>query len=346
MKVLKSIYPFYIIGALYLIVNVILRTILLFHPLTQVNYKVTELIRIMAAGTLSDLFVYIIAGFLLIVYLLFLSDSKFSKPWGYVLFGIMLSLLLYVSFFNTILNEYGGVIPEIGISLIALKTVLFGLMLFLPKYRKSIRLMLYSVTVFLFVLVIVQNAVSEFFFWNEFGVRYNFIAVDYLIYTNTVIGNIMESYPVVPLFTGIGLITLLSTYFIVRKSREFLSNLPSFSEKMKVAVVYAAMFVLAIFAVPFLSKYENSQNIFNNELQANGLYKFYTAFNNSELDYLKFYKTIPEKEAFTLLKNDIHNVSDASTIHAVMEDQPEIHKNVVLITVESLSADFIESLWE
>jgi hypothetical protein len=35
---------------------------------------------------------------------------------------------------------------------------------------------------------------------NEFGVRYNFIAVNYLIYTNEVIGNIMESYPVIPLF--------------------------------------------------------------------------------------------------------------------------------------------------
>ena len=43
------------------------------------------------------------------------------------------------------------------------------------------------------------NAVSEWFFWSEFGVRYNFIAVDYLVYTNEVVGNIMESYPVVPL---------------------------------------------------------------------------------------------------------------------------------------------------
>ena len=343
MKVLKSVYPVYLIGILYLIVNVILRIILLLHPLTQVNYKVTELIKVMGAGTFSDFFTYIIASFILILYLLFLSDSKFNKPWGYVLFGIMLSLLVYVSFFNTILNEYGGVIPEIGISLIALKTVLFGLMLFLPKYRKSIRLALYSITVFLFVLVIIQNAVSEFFFWNEFGVRYNFIAVDYLIYTNTVIGNIMESYPVVPLFAGIGLVTLLSTYFIVRKSREFLNNLPSFSEKLKASFVYAALFIMAIFTVPFLSKYENSSNIFNNELQANGLYKFYTAFNNSELDYLKFYKTIPEKEAFALLKNDIHNDSDSSTIHAVIEDQPEVHKNVVLITVESLSADFMKA---
>ncbi|MGH8215913.1 MAG: LTA synthase family protein, partial [Rhodanobacteraceae bacterium] len=36
---------------------------------------------------------------------------------------------------------------------------------------------------------------SELTFWNEFGSRFNFIAVDYLIYTREVIGNIEESYP-------------------------------------------------------------------------------------------------------------------------------------------------------
>lgn len=343
MKLLKKIYPVYIIGILYLIVNLILRIILLCHPLTQANHSFVDLLKILGTGIVSDFFVYVIVSFLLVLYLLFLSDNKYNKPGGYILFGIMMSLLVYVSFFNTILNEYGGVIPQIGISLIALKTGLFGLMLFLPKYRKSIRLVLYSVTVFLFVLVIVQNAVSEFFFWNEFGVRYNFIAVDYLIYTNTVIGNIVESYPVLPLFAGIGIITLVTTFIIVRKSKSFLDNLPSFQGKMQTTFVYAIMFIIALYMVPFLSKYENSQNIFNNELQANGLYKFYAAFNSSELDYLKFYQNIPEKEAYNLLKNDVHNTSSITTIHPIINEQHEIHKNVVLITVESLSADFMKT---
>ena len=43
-------------------------------------------------------------------------------------------------------------------------------------------------TLFLFV--------SEWFFWQEFRTRFNFIAVDYLLYTREVIGNIRESYPV------------------------------------------------------------------------------------------------------------------------------------------------------
>jgi hypothetical protein len=65
----------------------------------------------------------------------------------------------------------------------------------------------YFITLFIYVLLIIFNAVSEYFFYNEFGVRYNFIAVDYLIYTNEVIGNIMESYPIVPLFSIIFSVT-------------------------------------------------------------------------------------------------------------------------------------------
>ena len=38
------------------------------------------------------------------------------------------------------------------------------------------------------------NGATEYFFFYEFGVRFNFIAVDYLVYTNEVWGNIRESY--------------------------------------------------------------------------------------------------------------------------------------------------------
>ncbi|MGX7666468.1 LTA synthase family protein [Flavobacterium pedocola] len=343
MKSLKNAYPFIILGSFYLLANMILRIVLLFHPLTQATMGFGNAFKIFGTGLVSDVFVFVIASSILWLYLLFISNAKFSKPWGYIIFSLLLALLAYTYFFNTILNEYGGVVPTIGISFIGLKTLLFGLLLFFPKYRKQLRLTLYSVTVFLFVVIIIQNAVSEFFFWNEFGVRYNFIAVDYLIYTNTVIGNIMESYPVVPLFITIGTIALLSTYFIVKKSKGYLENLPSLSDKLKLSVVYLSLFVLSFFVLPFLAKSEKSANIFNNELQSNGVYKFYLAFQNSELDYLKFYSSVPEKEAFTILKNELHTKFKNSTVRHIASEQPEIHKNVVLITIESLSADFMNA---
>lgn len=192
MQLLKKSSPITYLLSFYLIVSIVLRVVLLFHPITQSTFSAIEVLKIFSFGLLSDLFVFVIVAVFLNLYLVFLSNTKYNKPWGYVIFGFLVLLLLYVSFGNTILNEYGGSLPEVGIIFISIKTLFFGLMLFLPNKRNLIRSILYFITIFLYVLLIIQNAVSEYFFWNEFGVRYNFIAVDYLVYTNTVIGNIME----------------------------------------------------------------------------------------------------------------------------------------------------------
>ncbi|BDB53271.1 sulfatase [Flavobacterium ammonificans] len=252
-------------------------------------------------------------------------------------------MFLYIAFGNTILNEYGGALPEIGMAFIGLKTLLFGLLLFLPKYRNTIRFWLFSFVIFLFVTLILQNAISEFFFWNEFGVKYNFIAVNYLVYTNEVIGNIMESYPVIPLFTVLFISSGIITYFIVKYSKTYIEAIPTFSEKLKISGLYFVMLGLSLATIPYLATKENSQNIFANELQSNGIYKFYLAFLNSELDYFKFYKTIPSNEAYAILKNQINGIKNESTTRKIIGKGQEIHKNVVLITIESFSADFMKA---
>ncbi|MET0759402.1 MAG: sulfatase-like hydrolase/transferase [Flavobacterium sp.] len=343
MKFFRKYSLFYSLTLFYIIASLMLRTVLLFHPITQTSFQWVDVIKIFTLGIVSDFFIFVIVSLFLWLYLVFLSNSKFSKPWGHLIFGLLLSLLAYLSFFNTILNDYGSVLPKIGISFVTIKTILFGLLLFVPKYRNRIRLVSFAFTIFIFVLLIIQNAVSEFFFWNEFGVKYNFIAVDYLVYTNTVIGNIMESYPVVPLFTGVGILAIIITFIIVKKSKLFLQNLPSFTDKLKNIAVYAVLFLVSLFIIPLLAKQENSQNIFTNELESNGIYKFYLAFMNSELDYFKFYKTLPEKEAFAFLGNQIQNISGETTLRQIQSIAAENHKNVVLITIESYSAEFMKA---
>jgi phosphoglycerol transferase MdoB-like AlkP superfamily enzyme len=276
------------------------------------------------------------------LYLIFISNSKYQKPYGYIIFGFLVSLLIYVKIFNTILNEYGGVLPEIGFALIAIKTTLFGLLLFLPNYRDTIRYWLFSFVIFLFVVIFLQNAISEFFFWNEFGVKYNFIAVDYLVYTNEVIGNIMQSYPVIPLFSTLFIVAGLVTYFIVKKSKNYIENIPTIAEKIKITGMHFTLTAISLFLIPFISTKENSDNIFANELEANGIYKFYQAFMNSELDYFKFYKMLPENEAYGLLNRQISGSIKGTTLKDIKSDAEENHKNVVLITIESYSAEFLK----
>ncbi|PWA05878.1 LTA synthase family protein [Flavobacterium psychrotolerans] len=342
MSFLKKISPFYNFTLFYILTSFILRLVLLFHPITQTSFIWTDTVKIFAIGLLSDFFVFIVASSFLWLYLIFISNSKFLKPYGYIIFGLLLALLIYVSFFNTILNEYGGVLPEIGMGFIGIKTLLFGLLLFLPKYRSKIRFWLFTSVIFLYVILILQNAISEYFFWNEFGVKYNFIAVDYLVYTNEVIGNIMQSYPVIPLFSGLFLAAGLITFLIVKRSKNYIENIPTLAEKIKISGIFLSLLFLSFFAIPLLSTKENSQNIFANELQSNGIYKFYLAFMNSELDYFKFYKTLPEKEAYALLKQQIPTLSGETTLRQIKSDAAENHKNVVLITIESYSAEFLK----
>jgi len=68
----------------------------------------------------------------------------------------------------------------------------------------------YLFWLFLFILInlLTFNIFSEWFFWDEFGKRFNFIAVDYLVYTHEVINNILESYPIPVL---VGLVLFIST---------------------------------------------------------------------------------------------------------------------------------------
>jgi hypothetical protein len=51
-------------------------------------------------------------------------------------------------------------------------------------------------------------AAAEFVFWNEFGTRFNFNAVDYLVYTGEVIGNSRQSYSMPLLLAAVGLAAL------------------------------------------------------------------------------------------------------------------------------------------
>jgi len=281
-----------------------------------------------------------IFGAILWLYLIFLSNSKYKKPYGYIILGVFVALLLYILSGKSILSEYGGVLPEIGIAFISLKIIFFAAILFTDKYRKSIRLALFSITIFLFVLLIIQNAVSEFFFWNEFGVRYNFIAVDYLVYTNAVIGNIMESYPVVPLFAAVGILAFAGTYILIKKSKSYLNHLPDFSNKLKIIVLQIILLCSALFLLPIITSQQNSSNVFANELQSNGLQKFYKAFTNSELDYFEFYETLPENELAQF--EAIVNVNYNNNTNTITSEGTEIKKNVVLITVESLSEEFMK----
>ena len=71
-----------------------------------------------------------------------------------------------------------------------------------------LRLLFYGVIVALFT-VLVFTACAEYFFWQEFETRFDFVAVDYLVYQREVTENIRQSYPLGIILPAIGMAALL-----------------------------------------------------------------------------------------------------------------------------------------
>jgi len=214
-------------------------------------------------------------------------------------------------------------------------------------YRSKWNRVLLGIYFFIALYLLLFNAVAEYFFWDEFGVRYNFIAVDYLIYTNEVIGNIQQSYPMPAILSGITLAAIL--VFLLVRRRMMLSQQGSlrFKNRSVVAFVLLALPVLCFLFVKDAARNISSDK-YVNELSANGMYQFGSAFRKNELDYNAFYATRPEQSAFRevrdllqtpgtqFINNDIYN------LERVVKPDSAPHKwNVVLITVESFSAEYL-----
>lgn len=335
----RRIKPFLYLGFVYIFLSFILRLIFIFHPITNSSFGVGEFLQMIFLGLIADIPIFIVGSGFLALYFLFISNGKYKNPWGFLILALHLLFLGYIRYVpNNIFKQYGGSVEEIATIFVLIKTICFGLMLISGRKRYVTRNILYLITLFIFTFVIVQNLVSEYFFWNEFGIRYNFIAVDYLIYTNEVIGNIMESYPVVPLFVAIGAVTLLISFWLYAKTRKSLGNLPNFKQKIGLLISYSVLFALSLWAIPHTANI-HSENTFTREIQANGIYKFYHAFTHSELDFFQFYPTINQKEAEN---NFFENFLEQKFIREISPEAEEIRKNVVLISVESLSSEFME----
>ena len=320
-----------------------LRIVLLFNAqTTSLDFSFGEWLEIFLFGAVNDLCAATVGFVFLWLFMLSVSRTKYTKPWGWIILALLAAAFCYVAFFNTIFDEYGSVAPRIATCVLGYWAGSFALRLFLPEgFRNHWTTVWFALFVVLYVGAIVFNGISEYFFWNEFGVRYNFSAVDYLVYTNEVVGNIMESYPVVPMTLGIVVVTLLITWYLFRRDLVQAEYLKGWRWKAVVAPAYVAALFAAIGLLNFNTRFQDSGNVYVNELQANGLYKFYDAFVKNSLDYEQFYITRPEAEAEAF----VHGVygSTGDNLHAVSAGGgSEIRRNIVLVTIESMSASYME----
>jgi phosphoglycerol transferase MdoB-like AlkP superfamily enzyme len=199
-------------------------------------------------------------------------------------------------------------------------------------FRVKRGLAVFALSAFLLFIV-----TSEFVFWNEFGARFNFVAVDYLLYTNEVIGNIRESYSMPMLLGGMSFAAALVSLLVFR----YWKLVPGKSYRFFPRIGLAALGLILFFVVGTWSldyaNQANSENLANQELSHNGPASFLLASRENELDFKRYYNTLPNKtyEAHAPAWPDL------------ARDQPSARplnpKHIVIIEIESLSASFMSS---
>ncbi len=293
-----------------------------------------------------------------------LVPNRFKLFWYFVFSFLILSTSVRIIFFiwsysevdaslfNLLKTFVIGFLFDIGtVSFFVLPYALY--LLFMPSrffgslIDRIITWFAYSLS----LLIILFSFFAEVTFWEEFQTRFNFIAVDYLVYTNEVVKNINESYPIPLLLSAIILLLSLLLYITWRKG--IFKKIFNAETPFKKRLIPTALVVLVCLIFTFFVKNEDaeqSENRYNNEISKTGIYSFFAAFQSNKLSYDEFYKTIPDATAFSEIKKEFEARGDSLffpdkdlIFRKVFKTDslPEAKPNIIFICVESLSADFL-----
>lgn len=278
----------------------------------------------------------------------------------YCSLGFAVRMILFIMSFKSIDFSILTIFKIFGVGLLYdFGTAVFFILpysiylLFFPNRKtgnSADKIFTYNILFFTFFIT-VFSFLAEFPFWGEFNTRFNFIAVDYLIYTYEVFENINQSYPL-PLLIIILLALTGLFFFYFDKTKRFhlsFSSRLSFKNRLAHTVVLT---LISLFYIQFVTNKmaENDKNLYVNELSKNGVFSFFAAYRSNELDYDTFYPKLPNEEAFSLIKKNIRQPNQnyisnemTSLNRKVTNLGIESHPNIMLICIESFSAEFMSA---
>jgi len=217
-------------------------------------------------------------------------------------------------------------------------------------FRKRTNQLFLRILIFIVIVALLFFIISEWLFWDEFNTRFNFIAIDYIIYIKEVVGNICESYNLPILLTTLfGLSAII--YWIQHRigwMEHWFQSITSNKEQKIWALIFFSASSLSFLIInnQCLSKNDNK---YNRELAKNGLYCLGAAAHNNEAEYKQSYISENCPKAFSDLKtildptgksfinsNEYNNIT-----HKTKNLGNELHYNIIQLTMESLSANYL-----
>jgi phosphoglycerol transferase MdoB-like AlkP superfamily enzyme len=204
-------------------------------------------------------------------------------------------------------------------------------------------------TVFCFftTFFILFMSICEFYFWKEFQSRFDFIAVDYLVYTAEVIGNIKETFNLNLIILVTAIISFVFSLILIYLFKQKIEDGDIKPIKKRLLLSFLALLTINFWILPFL-KFESKSNRVVTELSKNGLYELFSAFRNNEIDYSKHYLEISNEAMYQVLENELglkkskQDKNDVTQLSKKTSSlNPLLKKNIVVILVESLGANFL-----
>ena len=277
---------------------------------------------------------YLVCAFIVRMLLYVISFSHFD-----------FSLLHFIQIFSL------GFLFDLGaLSYILAVYAIYLLVFPLKFYGSKLDKILTKVSYALFLFFLIFGFLAEIPFWLEYQRRFNFIAVDYLLYTYEVVENIHQTFSLPLLIGTIILLTILGIRFAKKKGayhKTFTSNTRFISK------IFPTLFWLLTVGVFHLfinnTQAEIFTNISENELTKSGIYSFFAAYQSNELNFNEFYPILSENEAFSQVKKSIQSSNSQfnsltlkSIQRAVTNTGTEQKPNVIFIGLESLNARFME----
>ena len=209
---------------------------------------------------------------------------------------------------------------------------------------------LLHVGLFLAIFGALFIAVVELFFFLEFNGRFNFVAVDYLMFPIEVADNIWQSYPTGKIVAALLVVTIGLLAALRRPIAKAWNEPAGLRRRLLGFGVYLAVALALAFGLPS-SLAEVSADRAVNQIAANGYLSFVAALVGSNASYEGLYATRPDAQVFPRLHRlltepatEPGTFAPKSTLRAVRGLAPPRPWNVVVVLEESLGSEFIGAL--
>ena len=221
-------------------------------------------------------------------------------------------------------------------------------LLVLPRHKQNSRMDKIITTTAFFVFAVssfCEEAASQIF-WEEFSSSFNFIVVDYILFTHQVLSNLEHAYPVIKILLGILIaaiaFTLLAYHWLFTTIEA-----PKFSRRLFQSIIYGLICILAYLNTN-VAQIEITPDSYNNEIAKEGTYSLFSSLHKNEIDYNKFYLTQPREKNLKILqkiftgKNITFTEPKKDITRQISSFRPEKRANVIIVIMRGISAAYLE----